>query len=552
MVIRLVRSGLLMLLALISTVVSAAPNVSASVDKNPVYANEPFLLSVTIDDSAEQNAFSAADLLRKGFVVGNTSVNSRTQIINGKTSRQTEWTTSLLVRQPGQYTVPAFSVAGGKSQPFTLTVVASDQPSPTAPTPPGAEVELSCELGDAKLYPKQQTLMRCALLLSAELNRGTIDEPQIEGAEVKGIGQDKESELIRNGLRLRKIERNYVIVPTRSGELSITGPVFVGEVIVGDRRGRRFAMPARASAGAFKLQVDPIPANYHGEWLPSELVNLNDEWSATDLTVEVGQPITRTLTLSVAGVGDTLLPSLAADYPEGVKLYPDKTDSGTHVRDDLLIGQRVERSAIIFPAPGQYRIPAVEIPWWDTRNNKQQIARVPEVVITVTAAANAPAQASTPATMAPSEQSASGPSYWLTLPWLLSLLLAFAIGYGVAHTRNKGKNNDLQRPKPLNHRQGVGSLAGLKQLAKSATPTQLEHGFKQWLRSQGFRHSGQLLHHYPDQRLAEAINNLYHAQRHHGSYTNQRLIDALERVIANQAGSEQGLHPQHSTHEGLR
>ena len=97
----------------------AFTNVTATVDKNPVVANESFVLTVTADDDVDTTAFDTSALTRD-FSVGRTSVSSPTSMINYQTTRNTKWTTVLIARKPGRYQIPPLSIAGNYTQAIDL------------------------------------------------------------------------------------------------------------------------------------------------------------------------------------------------------------------------------------------------------------------------------------------------------------------------------------------------------------------------------------------------------------------------------------------------
>ena len=99
----------------------AATKLQASVDKNPVLAGEFSMLNISVDDNVKGEQPDTSVLL-KDFVVGPTSLSTRTNIINGSINKQTTWSVKLMTRTEGQYTIPSFTVSGLSSQPIDLTV----------------------------------------------------------------------------------------------------------------------------------------------------------------------------------------------------------------------------------------------------------------------------------------------------------------------------------------------------------------------------------------------------------------------------------------------
>ena len=85
----------------------AATKLEASVNKNPVLAGEFFILNITVDDTIKDEQPDTSMLL-KNFVVGPTSLSTRTNIINGSMNKQTTWSVKLMTRREGEYTIPSF------------------------------------------------------------------------------------------------------------------------------------------------------------------------------------------------------------------------------------------------------------------------------------------------------------------------------------------------------------------------------------------------------------------------------------------------------------
>ena len=94
--------------------------------KNPVIINESFILEVVADDDVDTNALDTSALM-KDFIVGRTSVSTQTSMVNFKTSRTTKWTTVLIARKEGQYTIPALTIEGQQTAPIAIVVVAGNQ-----------------------------------------------------------------------------------------------------------------------------------------------------------------------------------------------------------------------------------------------------------------------------------------------------------------------------------------------------------------------------------------------------------------------------------------
>ena len=140
---------------------------------------------------------------------------------------------------------------------------------------------------------------------------------------------------------------------------------------------------------AIDLQVRPIPAAFTGKhWLPAADLKLEQTWPKNPPQVKAGEPITRTLSLLATGATKGLIPELGADLAldPTIKQYPDQPSLTEEKQPSTGISStRQEKTALIPSKPGKFKLPAVEIPWWNTKADKLEIARVPELTLNVEA-----------------------------------------------------------------------------------------------------------------------------------------------------------------------
>lgn len=393
----MVRHLFILFTIFVASPVWALTNVIASIDKNPVFANESFVLQVTADDNLDGGAIDLS-AVRALFNVGRTSVSSQTSTINGKTSRSTKWSIVLIAKMPGDYLIPEIEINGIKSNPITLQVLnESDQNAPK-------EFFISTRVSSKEAYVQQQITYQVRLFFAAELQRGSLSQPSLEGATIETLGEDQESTEIIDGLRYRVIERNYAISSLKSGEFVLKAPQFEGEVLVGSVSRSFFSGFGQTktiivSGEDIVLTIKPKPVSYKGQWLVSEFLALQEEWQSngSEQTVNnfvVGQPITRTLTLTVAGVSEEQMPTLDFEAPDGIKKYPDQpTFNGGSFKEGPMQGkaaiQQVKAFALIINRPGNYTLPEIRIPWWDSQANVQRWEVLPAKTINVLANPNA-------------------------------------------------------------------------------------------------------------------------------------------------------------------
>ena len=474
--------GVLLVVAQLSTASALAFEVRADIDKNPVIVDESFTLTVTANDDLPRNAFQS-EVLVNSFIVGATSVDRSTSIINGQAERQTRWRVTLIARRPGQYEIPSFNIDGARTSPIVVDVVEpSDSPSERGP------VFVTAEVDNVTPYVQQQVRYTVKLHLAQTLESGSISPPELNHADIQQASNDEDRQEIIEGQRYRVITRTYFITPRRSGELLIQGSRFDGQVR--DTSSRSFATFSRpqsvtALAPDITLEVQAQPADFNGHWLPSEQVVLSEEWDEERRYI-VGEPINRVITLTAQGVRDEQLPDLTFDYPAGLRFYPERTDRDSFSRQGQRFAQAQYRGVLIPAQAGTVELPAVEVIWWDVNAERLRTARIAARRIEVHEPAGGLAspiaqQPDTPPASTESSQptmpsDAPAPRWWplaatvFATLWLLTL--AMAVWLWRRYTKLRGQSS---RHEPL--QVPVSSREPLRQLQQACKQNDAEAAY---------------------------------------------------------------------------
>src|SRR5690606_17254443 len=143
--------------------------------------------------------------------------------------------------------------------PLTLHVSAAAP----APARAGGVVFIEAEADATSPYVQQAVGYTVRLYYATSLISGQLDQDPPEGATLQRVGEDMQYQREIAGRRYTVVERRYLLIPERSGALTIPGARFRGQGmggffddLFGD--GRR-ELNARGPSQA--LQVRPVPAN---------------------------------------------------------------------------------------------------------------------------------------------------------------------------------------------------------------------------------------------------------------------------------------------------
>ncbi|MGB1292716.1 MAG: BatD family protein, partial [Pseudoalteromonas sp.] len=433
---------------------------------------EFFMLTISADDTIKNDQPDTSALL-KDFVVGPMSVSTRTNIVNGSISKQTNWSVKLMTRDAGDYTIPSFNVAGISSEPIALKVAERSKE-----TEQNNDIFIKSSMSSDSLFVQEAGVYTVKLYLAKELLDGNLTAPTMPDAQLSQIGKQQEEYELVDGKRYLVITREYLVQPQKSGVYTIDAPVFQGRIRQNYRQ-----LEVSAMGDSTTVEIKPIPSDYQGAWLPSELVNLDEQWQPDSDTVEVGTPITRTLTLTALGITKEQLPDIELAEVQGIRSYPDEKENNHLVRDGRVISQQTASYALLPQTPGTYTLPEVSVPWYNTKIKRISYATLPARTITVTASslnATVPTPAQTqPITEQPLAERVQTVKINNTPLWLI---IACAIGYLlwlitlVLWWNNRATPlSDKVHTKTTEDDSSAASLARLKTQSKKADLSAFHH-----------------------------------------------------------------------------
>lgn len=355
--------------------------IEVKLSKSSVALNESF----AVDFSSKLQTPSQPDFspLQENFEVLSCGQSTSIKIINNTTSREHLWHLVLQSRTEGALTIPSITRGTEHSLPKTIQVTA------TREIPQDGSLILETEVSpkDA-VYEQGQLIYTIKLYRSVNLAQASLSELKINDPDaiVERLGKDTEYEHMHaNGARYIVLERNYAIFPQHDGELIFSPMVFDGQVVKG---GSSFfnvqTEHKRIISNALKVIVKPIPAPFQkSDWFPANTLKLNEEWSADPSTMTVGEPITRTITITADGCLGNQIPAIAFNFPKNLKHYLDKPEATNKTNANGFVGVKQMKVALIPSKAGEIELPEVTFKWWDLKTDQERTASLPSRTIQV-------------------------------------------------------------------------------------------------------------------------------------------------------------------------
>ena len=412
----------------------AGAAVVTRVDRADIELNESFTLEVISDENID--AQPDISVLDGDFYIGQGSQLSNTTIVNGKIRRSKTWTYVLMPRRAGEITIPAISVGSQQSAPLTITVS-----EPTYAPPGEAEVFLTSEVDFSETYVQAQVLLSIKIYRSVATRQPALRDPTVSGVEVLSelAGDDRSYEAVIDGTSYNVVERVYALYPQESGTIDISAARFEARVLRNGRiTGRKVFESEPLSVTV--LPIPDRPADFpDATWLPAKDLQISEDWSRDTNEVQAGEPLTRRVSINALGQLETQIPALEPPATPGINVYPDKPELTRTVEAGGIRGMRSDQYAMIGVTAGEIVLPALEVPWWNTRAGQWEVATLPEKTLTVLPSAEAsllpptPDSTTTPAAeedvaAADDSRPAMPPTFWrrvselLAAAWLVTLL----------------------------------------------------------------------------------------------------------------------------------
>ncbi len=281
--------------------------------------------------------------------------------------------------------IPSFNYKGAFSDAIEITVKKAANYQSSGGDKP---IFIESSISKTEAFVQEQLLYTIRLFTSVGLTSLNRQDFAVENALLKQVSENQYQRNV-GGKPYSVVEIAYAVFPQQSGNLTI--PAHTWDVTVQSRQGQRYdpflsrrGQRLRLSVEQQSVSVLPKPANYNGDhWLPATDISLNQNWSQPPHSFKVGEPITRTLSITAKGLMASQLPPLTIDEVNGVKYYPDQPQSEEALGLDGITTLKTESYAIVPNQSGRFTLPAVTVTWWDTQQNRMREASLPVQTIEV-------------------------------------------------------------------------------------------------------------------------------------------------------------------------
>ncbi|MGE8112970.1 MULTISPECIES: BatD family protein [Pseudomonas] len=374
------RFGVFVLGLLWAVTAQALPTLQASVDRTRLEAGETLELTL---ESQDVTQFGKPDLraLEGDFEVRGTRQLNSLHTLDGETRASTRWIITLLPRRSGSLRIPELQLGQSHSQAIDLQVLQADSSRPEV----ASQVFVEATLDSNEVYVQAQAVLTLRIYHSVSLyDDSSLSPLQLENAKVEPLGESRTYEKEINGVRHGVIETRYAVYPQQSGDLDIPPLTFTATAADNSQQPAgtaRVGRQVQVSSLPLRLAVRPIPAAWpaNAPWLPARDLSLEEHWNPDPASQQpqIGDSLTRSITLRAEGLSSTQLPQLPATEIVGLRRYPDQPVLRNEINERGMTANREEREALVPTHSGKLALPAVEVTWWNTREDHLEHSSLP-------------------------------------------------------------------------------------------------------------------------------------------------------------------------------
>jgi hypothetical protein len=295
--------------------------------------------------------------------------------------------------------------------------------------------------------------------------------------------------------------RSYRIYPQQEGSYEV--PAFAVEVRFATEGTVSPRTPVPARGGRFEARI-PAAARGLGYFVATPSLELTGTIDRPLAGLKPGDALTRTIMLTAVDAFAMVLPPLSFAPLDGVAVYvgqPETSDSPGE-RGAARVGRRVESVTYVFEKPGLYRLPAIDIAWWDTSARTLRHSQAPELDLAV-----APGPVLEAEIPLPADPASEPPSLWRRAlealrrygPFGALALILLALALRFLRARLQAWRERVKAGRREREESPGAYLERLEAAARSGRPSELLAATYRWLDRQSPASSVARLDRYSEQ-----------------------------------------------------
>ncbi len=368
-----------------------AAEIEAVVDRTQIGAGESIELKVSIKGG--DGTVDISPIRDFKVLTGGTS--NSVQIVNGRVSRELDYTYTLIPLKEGRLVIPPLTVMTDKTPQKTAEIVVTVSPKSQEKT--GSEdVFAEGKVSNPSPYEGEPIVYTFRLCNAVPITNARLQKPDFSGFTANEVENSRKTyRTVLNGRQYDVTELTILLVPLGAGPKTIDPGVLECDVLRRQNAQRSpFGMlddPFLGRNGLesqvirtepLNIMVKPLPPfNAKGQF--SGLVGTFQIQSQVDkTTLNVGESATLSVTIRGTGnIADASAPEIK--IPDAFKTYKDAPLEKIQPGMNGYVGEKVFRTALVPIKEGRYTLEPIALNFFDVSSGQYQTRLTAPVSITV-------------------------------------------------------------------------------------------------------------------------------------------------------------------------
>ncbi len=389
----------------ISTSANALVSLSLSEDKVPFGQ----AVQLTIQSDKEINPYSLSTEISKKAKIRGQSSSTNIQIVNNSQTSLYSLSFTIFPLTEGETIFGPFEINQEKTNSVTLTVLPPQEITQDAQSNESAidesqklsnQLIFQAEANPKKIYEGQTGIYKLKFFDPINVYNINIQPPKNHQLIFSKLNQDTLKQEKINDKIGRLYQSYFAFTPIKAGNYKI-GPAEISGEIPSKTKAQNLnsffditfndnflispfqnKTPIYFQSNPIEIEVKEKPLNWSGWWLPSTNATLEQEFKMPE-KVHLGEAIERKITLKVAGIEPSKLPTLSHPDSNDYTFFPNPEQRFFTFENNEIIGIEMQDFLIIPQTEGTIKIPPLTVKYFNTITEEEKTIQVEGKEITV-------------------------------------------------------------------------------------------------------------------------------------------------------------------------
>jgi hypothetical protein len=368
-------------IACVFLVNSCFASVELILKPNPVGVDEEVQLIIKQKGSSSKDSGGLPDisLLAKDFQIVGTQQSMSYQILNGNAQQENIWTIILLPKHPGDLTIPALKIGNETTTPQILQVMKNKLPEANPNLQQEKLVFLDWSIEPQTPMLHEQIKIKLKIYHQVPLLDAKLSPPSVDNALLFSVDNHQHDVELVDRQKYEVETYEYLVYPQKIGSLLIHPPIL--DALQYDL----MPTPIHLSLPGKKLKVNaPLQTSNGQNWLPAanlsyeELTPINQK-----VKLNLGETLSRRVKITGLGVPANIIPDINVTCGDQCKVYSHLLETKNKLIGGELMGTKTFEITYLPKEKGKLEIPAIEMPWFNTKTHVAENLVIPGVRVNV-------------------------------------------------------------------------------------------------------------------------------------------------------------------------